>query len=125
MLGYLRGQASSLLAYAQSFRDAVDSPLVSEIRGYLQSLAQVKRTDVLPPDKEAEEHAKQDHGGDGDGFTTALDEETLHKRDLEGLEAALAGLGGAAQPSNGVLREQALLNSLQTRLAELKAACGL
>ena len=124
MLGYLRGQASSLLAYAQSFGEDTNSALISEIRSYIQSLAQVKRTDVLPPDKEAEEHARQDHAGDGEEFMTAMNEETQHKRDVESLEAALGGLGASKQSQNNSLREQALLDSLQTRLSELKAALG-
>jgi hypothetical protein len=79
---------------------------------------------VLAPDKEAEEHARQDHAGEGD-FTTALDEETLHRRDLEGLEAALGGLGAHDQHQAAPMREEELLASLERRLSELRAECGL
>ena len=74
--------------------------------------------DVLSIDREREEHDRDEHG-DGEGYE--LDGNA--KRDMEGLENALEGLGAVLKDGK---REEELLKELEMRLnlleSELKAS---
>lgn len=76
----------------------------------------------MPPDREMEAHDREAHGGDGDGNGNGKDGDGFEldyteKREMEGLEDALAGLGGKAQEVG--LREEALLQDLERRFNEI------
>jgi len=70
----------------------------------------VKRVELLPIDKEREEHERDEHG---DG---AYELDGNDKRDMEGLENALESLGG----KEGGKREDELLRELEGRLDRLE-----
>lgn len=86
------------------------------LRDTLNALNRVKRTDVLPIDQEAEDHARDEHGGETDG---AMTEEVQMKRDMESLESALDSIGskGNTQPD---IAGEALLNLFEQELNRLQ-----
>ncbi|WOO83744.1 putative protein yae1 [Vanrija pseudolonga] len=143
-LGQLRGRVNALLAIASASsapartasgrgvrRSASAEPeepapaaaapsaeLIARARGLATTLASVRRDDVLPPDLERIAHEKEEHGDDPyDGV------DVTPQREMEGLEGALAGLGGAAAvPRFDGRREDALLDALEAQVVELERA---
>lgn len=104
-LGQLRGRAAGLLA----LKLAKDEP-ADELRELIRDLGKVNRDDVLPIDHEAEEHAREEHGGeavwtDADG--------------MEGLEAGVDSLAGKQETKSKSMREEALLAGLEQRLQQI------
>jgi hypothetical protein len=82
---------------------------VEALRALVADLAGVRRDDVLPPDAERLAHEAEHH----DEFEYDQND----KRDMEGLEDAMGGLGGRKEG----LREEALLASLEQRVDEAEA----
>lgn len=74
----------------------------------------MRRDDVLPPDAERIAH-EAEHGEEEED---ALDQSD--GRDMEALEGAMGGLGAKGGERNGGLREEALLVSLEARVAEVE-----
>ncbi len=124
-LGQLRGRAASLLALLK-FVNAEDrtrsiDEAEENLRTISTALNRIKRTDILPPDKEAEEHAKMEHGDEGlAGGDTAMTEEVQQRRQVEALESALEGMGSNASGAV-LLREEALLDEWESKLVEIEA----
>lgn len=76
----------------------------------------MKRDDILPKDIEREIHEKEEHA-DGDGFELEMND----KREMEGLENALAGIGQNREgEEEGKLREGELLDHLECSLARIE-----
>lgn len=94
---------------------APSDELLARARALAATLASVRRDDVLPPDLERIAHEKDEHG-DLEGL------DITPQREMEGLEGALAGLGGAADAPARFdgLREDALLDSLEAQVVELE-----
>ncbi|KAI0657354.1 hypothetical protein C8Q70DRAFT_919729 [Cubamyces menziesii] len=115
-LGILRGLCSALIAFLSRPQGTAPSPdsTLSEVREIAKQLAEVRFSDIAPPDLEALAHAKEHLGGaamDADADEDAADltdpaklnEEIKEKRDMEGLEDLMAqmnadgGSGSAVQ----------------------------
>ncbi|GMK57822.1 hypothetical protein CspeluHIS016_0406560 [Cutaneotrichosporon spelunceum] len=140
-VGQLRGRAAALLAIAlesnhtkstsrsiqskssqadqaKAQLDAQANPpnaQLDTVRTLVADLAAVRRDDILAPDAEAIAH-EAEHHDDDDAFEYDRNE----KRDMEALEAGMAVMAGK-EGKNG-LREQALLDELERRVAEAEAA---
>jgi len=104
----MRGKAAALLA----LHTLRATPNLDGLRDLVRELNRVKRMDVLSIDKEREEHDRDEHG-DGEGYE--LDGNA--KRDMEGLENALEGLGAEVKDGK---REEELLRDLEMRLENLE-----
>lgn len=120
-LGGMRGRASALLALHTTLRPLPPSAssLLEDLRDLIRDLNKVKRAEVLPIDVEREEHERDEHGGEGDEHAFEL--EGNEKRDMEGLENALQGLGanGSGTENEGK-REEELLEDLRMRLEKIE-----
>ncbi|BEJ12920.1 hypothetical protein CspHIS471_0300940 [Cutaneotrichosporon sp. HIS471] len=107
-IGQLRGRAAALLAIALSSSQEVES-----LRALVADLAAVRRDDVLAPDHEAVAHEAEHHDADEYAFEYDRNE----RRDMEGLEEGMEGMGGQKEG----LTEEALLMSLEARVDEAEA----
>ncbi|BEI86546.1 hypothetical protein CcaverHIS002_0608330 [Cutaneotrichosporon cavernicola] len=117
-VGQLRGRAAALLAIALSQEPSQESSHessqeVQSLRALVADLAAVRRDDVLAPDHEAVAHEAEHHDADDYAFEYDRNE----RRDMEGLERGMEGIGGRKEG----LREEALLASLETRVDEAEA----
>lgn len=83
----------------------------------MRDLNRIKRDDILPRDLEREIHEKEEHETGDNGFELEMND----KREMEGLENALEGIGEAGGDGKRE-REGALLDSLEERLRGLETA---
>jgi hypothetical protein len=86
-------------------------------------LARVRRDNVLAPDLERLAHERDEHGEEH-----AFELDVTESREMEGLEDTLGRMGSAHTQTtqrNGGLREEALLDALESRLAALESQVGL
>lgn len=105
-IGQLRGRVNALLNIATS---SSSPEVLSEVREIAAELGAVRRDEVLPPDQERIAH-EEEHG-EVDEVINPTDQ-----REMEGLEAALGGLGGKKDG----LREEALIEDLERRVGEVE-----
>ncbi|OSD07140.1 hypothetical protein PYCCODRAFT_1456088 [Trametes coccinea BRFM310] len=100
-LGILRGLCSALIAFLTraSESTAQTETVLSEVRDIATQLANVRFSDIVPPDPEAIAHAKEhadsaamDGDDDAEDLTDPanLNEEIKQKRDVERIEDLLA-----------------------------------
>jgi hypothetical protein len=99
--------------------------VIHEIRELMHELGRVRRVDILPKDLEREAHEEEHGEGDELDDTPA--------REMEGLEEAMGGMGGAGAGVTAVVggssvegvangeREDELLRSLGGKLRGLEA----
>ncbi|KAI0754906.1 hypothetical protein C8Q80DRAFT_1095305 [Daedaleopsis nitida] len=105
-LGILRGVCSALLAFL-SRTPSPRSELVNQVREITTALANVRFSDIAPPDLEAIAHAREhlesvqamDEDDDGADLTdpAKLNEEIRDKRDIEGLEDLMAQMNASGR----------------------------
>ncbi|TFK91954.1 hypothetical protein K466DRAFT_481629 [Polyporus arcularius HHB13444] len=127
-LGILRGLSSALLAFlsrpastpspaTSSSSQLSNSPaLVNEVRDIAAALANVRFSDIAPPDLEAIAHAREhletsnamDKDEDAADLTdpAKLNEEIKDKRDMESLEDLMAQMGAPGTTSTGAAPAQ-------------------
>ncbi|CED83205.1 Uncharacterized conserved protein [Phaffia rhodozyma] len=129
-LGFIRGYASSLLAslcppsssHLQTCEPrmiSVMSPsdrasIVEDVRDLLRDLSNVRMSEVVPVDPQAEEHAKA-HGGEKEWEVQG------ESGEMDGLESLMGGLGEEQRASRGVRKVD--LVGLNARLGRLVARC--
>ncbi|KAI0712235.1 hypothetical protein C8Q76DRAFT_768941 [Earliella scabrosa] len=110
-LGILRGLCSALLAFLS--RNPQDhAALLEQVRGIATTLANVRFSDIAPPDLEAIAHAREhlesarpmDEDDDGAELTDPAksNEEIKDKRDMEGLEDLLAQMSAPGADGRSV-----------------------
>ncbi|KAL4073135.1 hypothetical protein V8B97DRAFT_186159 [Scleroderma yunnanense] len=108
-LGNLRGIASALVAFL-----AENHVLVEEARAISTAFAQIRFSDIAPPDIEAEQHAREHLDGND---TPAIS----HKREMENLEDMFSQLGKGIRQGRPTREDVAKLKErlavLSTRLA--------
>ncbi|KAJ7198592.1 hypothetical protein GGX14DRAFT_666180 [Mycena pura] len=92
-LGFLRGVASALVAFLQSSmcQHTEKDALLAEARAIATRLAAVRFSDIVPPDLEAETHARE-HLAEEDDFAMDENEGLRDRREMEGLEDMVARL---------------------------------
>ncbi|KAJ7623659.1 hypothetical protein FB45DRAFT_112349 [Roridomyces roridus] len=127
-IGALRGRAAALLAFVQSPLCVVEGreALLAEARAIASALANVRFTDVVPRDLEAEAHAREHLADDEHGVDE--NEELKEKRKMEGLEDMLAQLtAGAPSAGMGDKPRPTMedVRALEDRLKALSARLGL
>lgn len=92
----------------------------------------MKRTDVLPIDKEAAAHAREEHAdlegevGRGEvdgGWDWSVNAEDRERRGMERIVRELEVLGGSSADEK--LREEALLAALEEKVVQLEREAGL
>lgn len=125
-LGVLRGVASALLYFlsSSSSHRPEQEPMIVEARDIASLLADIRFTDIAPPDLEADEHARQHLAADDSDLE---DDKVAEKRKIEGLEDMLAKLTageitGHNQSGRPTKRDVSLLKS---RLEVLTQGLGL
>ena len=90
-LGMLRGFSSAIVSFLSSTRaGATPVNLLDEARAISQELANIRFSDIAPPDLQAEEHARE-HLESADDVVTS--EALQEKRDLESLEDMMNRMG--------------------------------
>ncbi|KAI0826872.1 hypothetical protein BC628DRAFT_1319549 [Trametes gibbosa] len=112
-LGTLRGLCSALISFLDRTLDAPGSKeaTLAEVRDIAAQLANVRFSDIVPPDLEALAHAREHLGAptqrdnDEDAADIVdpanLNEEIKERRDIEGLEDLMAQMN-ASDESGGV-----------------------
>ncbi|KAI0335828.1 hypothetical protein GY45DRAFT_1239813 [Cubamyces sp. BRFM 1775] len=111
-LGILRGLCSALIAFLTRPQGSTTSPepTLSEVREIAKQLAEVRFSDIAPPDLEALAHAKEhldsaamDADEDAADLTdpAKLNEEIKEKRDMEGLEDLMKQMNAGGGSGSG------------------------
>ncbi|KAK7468955.1 hypothetical protein VKT23_003454 [Stygiomarasmius scandens] len=130
-VGILRGISSALLSFLTTQQHPEDSAVLVEARDISFQLSRIRFSDIVPPDLEAEAHAREHlemERTDGDK-DDAMDEneELADKRKMEGLEDMLAsltaGTGNVAQNEKRPTAED--VQRLKARLVGLCTSSGL
>ncbi|KIO06022.1 hypothetical protein M404DRAFT_24792 [Pisolithus tinctorius Marx 270] len=117
-LGALRGIASALVSFLSSTNTIPAE--IEEARDIAASLSHVRFTDIVPPDMEAEQHAREHLQDDDPGL--AQTEALSQKREMEMLEDMLSHMnanGGIQQvrpTREDVVKLKGRLSSLSERL---------
>ena len=105
-IGHLRGMASALFALLStpSFapQNGNKEELLREARAISSDLAEIRFSDIAPPDLQAEQHARE-HLESADAeerdFEVEMSDEVKQKRDLENLEDMMTRMGAGATTS--------------------------
>lgn len=105
-IGHLRGMASALFALLStpSFapQNGNKEELLREARAISSDLAEIRFSDIAPPDLQAEQHARE-HLESADAeerdFEVEMSDEVKQKRDLESLEDMMTRMGAGATTS--------------------------
>ncbi|KAK7683151.1 hypothetical protein QCA50_013824 [Cerrena zonata] len=99
-LGNLRGMASALFALLSNPAFLPENgnrdELLTEARTISSDLAEIRFSDIMPPDLQAIQHAREHlESADEDDrdFDVEMSEETKQKHDLEGLEDMMTRMG--------------------------------
>ncbi|KAI9058448.1 hypothetical protein FKP32DRAFT_1680850 [Trametes sanguinea] len=136
-LGILRGLCSALIAFLKRTPMSVaeNAPILTEVRDIAAQLANVRFSDIAPPDPEAIAHAKEhmdsaarDGEDEAEDLTDPanLNEEIKQKRDVEHLEDLLARLTAQVGESAAQARPTAEdVARLKQRLLEIAQGLGL
>lgn len=143
-LGILRGLCSALLAFLS--RSSPSTPplsplspdipaLIDDVRAIAAQLAEVRLSDIAPPDAQAVAHAREhladaamavDSADDDEADPAALNEDIRDKRDMEGLEDLMARMGAgttaAAAPARPTPQD---VTRLRERLLGIARGLGL
>ena len=148
----VRGLTSALLAVLQTTTPTtptlqldIEKELITrELQDISSKLSRIRCSDVMPPDLEAEEHARRVHhlddeegGGESAAFQVESDEQLVQKRDMEGLEERMERMmtgegdnfgtsawsaGSSANTTRSTVEDTEVL---KTRLKELAGRLGL
>ncbi|KAF6761641.1 hypothetical protein DFP72DRAFT_1031086 [Ephemerocybe angulata] len=93
-IGRIRGISSALLALINKATLSFPPGALDELRNIAAQLADIRFSDIVPPDLEAEEHAREHMRTEGEALE--MDSEELKdKKDVEGLEDLLAGMSAS------------------------------
>ncbi|RXW13875.1 hypothetical protein EST38_g11977 [Candolleomyces aberdarensis] len=97
-VGRMRGIAAAILALANKGSLECDSHILQETRTIAGQLADLRFSDIAPPDLQAEEHAREHMQSTGEDLVMDSDE-LEEKRNVESLEDMLAGMsaGGGVE----------------------------
>lgn len=124
-LGMLRGFASALVSFLGS-SSAQGLPgreqLLNEARSISSALSNVRFSDIVPPDMQAIEHAKE-HMEDAEDVVTS--EELQEKRNLESLEDLMSRMGAAPSAEKAGRPTTKDVAHLEQRLHTVADALGL
>jgi len=124
-LGMLRGFSSaivSLLSSSSTQELPERDQLLSEVRAIALALSNVRFSDIVPPDMQAIEHAKE-HMEDAEDVVTS--EELQEKRDMESLEDLMDRMGAAPSAKKAERPAPKDVAQLDQRLHTLAQALGL
>jgi len=101
-LGLVRGIVSAIISSSSSLFDETmpppdtgDHQTITEIQEINSRLSRIRFSDIVPPDLEAEEHARQHQGEDGNELGAA------EGRDLELLESMIEQMNTDSEKPNG------------------------
>ncbi|KAJ2919586.1 hypothetical protein MD484_g826, partial [Candolleomyces efflorescens] len=123
-LGQMRGMSAAILALASKGFLQCDLDIVEEIRTIASQLANIRFSDIAPPDLEAEEHAREHMERTGEDIV--MDSEELEeKKNVESLEDMLAGMSAgsrADQPRRPTMLD---FEGLKRRLESVAGQLGL
>ncbi len=102
-LGLFRGFASALLSYLSNMPDPLPQheALMQETRVISAALGNIRFSDIVPPDLEAEAHAREhlETANNDDDGDLVPNEELQEKRDMEGLEDSMTRMSAGAVAS--------------------------
>ncbi|KAF6749714.1 hypothetical protein DFP72DRAFT_912499 [Ephemerocybe angulata] len=97
-IGRIRGISSALLALTNKGTLSLSSTpgALDELPDIAAQLADIRFSDIVPPDLEAEEHAREHMRMEGEALEMDSESEELKdKKDVEGLEDLLAGMSAS------------------------------
>ena len=107
---------------------------LEEIRAISAQLSDIRFSDIVPRDLEAEAHARE-HLADGegdlpvsglDGSGVVQDEETVEKRKMEQLEDMMSSFGTNSAPDSNLPRPRLEdVNAIRVRLLHVARTLGL
>ncbi|KAH7910841.1 hypothetical protein BJ138DRAFT_60868 [Hygrophoropsis aurantiaca] len=123
-LGLLRGAASAILSLLGSQQPADITTEMEEARDIAACLGNIRFSDIVPRDLEAEQHAREHLESDDPGLDES--EELVERKKMEGLEDMLQKLSAgniASSTQDRPTRED--MHRLKQRLATLSEALGL
>ncbi|GJE85540.1 Yae1 family protein [Phanerochaete sordida] len=124
-LGLLRGFSSSIASFlsSSSAQDLADrAQLLEEVRAISSALSNVRFSDIVPPDMQAIEHAKE-HLEDAEDVVTS--EELQEKRNMESLEDLMNRMGAAPSAKQTDRPTAEDVAQLEQRLHALAHTLGL
>ncbi|KAF5343212.1 hypothetical protein D9758_013420 [Tetrapyrgos nigripes] len=134
-IGILCGISSALLSFLTAQQLLEEDPNLTEARDISSQLARVRFSDIAPPDREAEAHAREHlemeraDGNDDRDNTMDENEELADKRKMEGLEDMLANLTAGTSLGNEAQNEKRPtaedVRALKDRLGALCTEQGL
>ena len=121
----MRGISAAILALSNKGFLECDSQIIQETRTIASQLAEIRFSDIAPPDLEAEEHAREHMQSTGEDLV--MDSEELEeKRNVESLEDMLAGMSAGSRVENKPGRPTMQdFESLRRRLESVVGQLGL
>lgn len=135
-LGLIRGILSSMLSFLNETSVAVpsetDDQLIIEAQEINSRLSRIRFSDVMPPDLEAEEHARRYHEQDGSELDVDQERSTSSTGELELLENMIEQMNSDSERTNGLVLHPAKdrptteeVGVLKNRLDHLVARLGM
>ncbi|CDO76093.1 hypothetical protein BN946_scf184649.g19 [Trametes cinnabarina] len=137
-LGILRGLCSALIAFLTRAQESTTQTeaVLAEVRDIATQLANVRFSDIAPPDLEAIAHAKEhldaaamnaDEEAEDLTDPAKLNEEIKEKRDIEGLEDLIAQMNasGASEGAAQARPKEEDVARLKQRLLAASQGIGL
>ncbi|KAJ2933159.1 hypothetical protein H1R20_g3887, partial [Candolleomyces eurysporus] len=98
-VGRMRGISAAILALSNRGSLECDPHIVQETRTIASQLAEIRFSDIAPPDLEAVEHAREHMQSTGEDLVVDS-EELEEKRDVESLGDMLAGMSAGSKVEN-------------------------
>jgi Essential protein Yae1, N terminal len=111
-VGRARGMASALLTLFNDQPAGLDPQMAAELRTISNQLSDLRFSDIVPPDLEAEEHEREHRLANGEDLD--VNEEIQARNDVENLEDMLVGMG-----SNVKKRARPAMQDFETALERL------
>lgn len=94
-IGRMRGISSGLLALVKKGSLGCTPEIEEELRLISAQLAEIRFSDIVPPDLEAEAHAREHMAKEGEELP--MEEGLEDKKNVESLEDMLAGMSASGQ----------------------------
>lgn len=137
-IGLLRGTALALMTFIDSPQPLrpteIHAEALKEIRAISTQLSDIRFSDIVPSDPEAEAHARE-HLADGEGDLPVneldengmvQDEEAIEKKKMEQLEDMMSSFGTNPTPSSNLPRPGLEdVKAIRVRLLNVARALGL
>ncbi|RXW21414.1 hypothetical protein EST38_g4424 [Candolleomyces aberdarensis] len=124
-VGRMRGISAAILALSKKGSLKCDPHTVQETQTIASQLAEIRFSDIAPPDLEAMEHAREHMQNTGEDLV--MDSEELEeKRNVESLEDMLAGMSADSRVESKTRRPTMQdFESLKRRLESVVGQLGL